>query len=191
VRSLLVTFGPDAQTPATKSNTSTTTTSRAQGQPTTATSNKRRQSEAVEGKKRRDSDDDDEGEDNERERAKRARKEYDDGDEVKEEGEEKTVRGGLKNKLLTEARTMYEGGSWAGLMAFLPRLAQLDEDAGLAQVKRLMDSISHRVPLRYAQLFPPDNSAALQRARRDNAAVMDELVRLSAVCACALCATAC
>ncbi len=138
VRKLLATFGPGGEALDAKAKPALATTKR---------------KEDKKGKERREEEEEEEEDaersDHERHKERKRRrviKEEGDGEEVKDEG---------AVTVLEEARAMYEGGSWAELMAFLPNLSQLDEDSGLAEVKQLIERIAHLIPLHYARLFPP------------------------------------
>jgi len=56
--------------------------------------------------------------------------------------------------LLENARSTYER-SLGGLIAFLPKLDQLNQENGLLQVKQVIQSIFHVIPSHYTHLFPP------------------------------------
>jgi hypothetical protein len=144
VRKLLATFGPGGEALDAKAKPALATTKR---------------KEDKKGKERREEEEEEEEDaersDHERHKERKRRrviKEEGDGEEVKDEG---AVDRDKAVTVLEEARAMYEGGSWAELMAFLPNLSQLDEDSGLAEVKQLIERIAHLIPLHYARLFPP------------------------------------
>lgn len=176
VRKLLATFGPGGEALDVKAKPASATT--------TTTTTKRR--EDKKGKERREEDEDEEEDaersDHERHKERKRRRVIKEEGEEEEEKDEAAVDRDKAVTVLEEARAMYEGGSWAELMAFLPNLSQLDEDSGLAEVKQLIERIAHLIPRHYARLFPPDNGAQLQRSRRESAVVMDELARLHERC---------